>query len=226
MQRARDFFTSEEREKISNAVREAEKQTSGEIVPVVATSSGRYERGEDVGGLLFSLAALIASWLPFQRVLPVHGDWSHGYRLTLELGSLLLIVIVGFMVGVAITSRVAWLRRLLATHREMRREVERAAEEAFVRFRVARTAGGTGILLYVSLFEHMVCVLGDARVSTKLDQEIWNKIHATITDGIRRKRPAEAFCEAIAYCGELLSQHFPHRVGDINKLGNELRIID
>jgi len=226
MQRARDFFSPEEREKISKAVREAEKLTAGEIVPVVATSSGRYERAEDVGGLLFSLAAVTASWLRFQRVLPVQGDWSHGYRLTLGLGSLLLILIAGFMVGVAVTSRVAWLRRLLATRREMRREVERGAEEAFARFRVARTVGGTGILLYVSLFERMVCVLGDAPIGAKLDQEIWDKIHATITDGIRRKRPADAFCQAIAHCGELLSQHFPHRAGDVNKLGNELRIID
>jgi putative membrane protein len=226
MQGARDFFTSDERERIGKAVREAEKQTSGEIVPVVATSSGRYERAEDLGGILFSLAALTACWLRFQRVLPVQGDWSHGYRLTLGLGSLLLIVIAGFMLGVAVTSRVAWLKRLLATHRQMRREAERGAEEAFARFRVARTVGGTGILLYVSLFERMVCVLGDAPIGAKLDQEIWNKIHATITDGIRRKRPADAFCQAIARCGELLSQHFPRCAGDVNKLDSELRIID
>jgi putative membrane protein len=226
MQTARDFFTSDEREKIRKAVREAEKLTSGEIVPVVATSSGRYERAEDVGGLLFSLAALTLCWFRFQRVLPVQGDWSHGYRLTLGLGPLLLILVAGFMLGVAVTSRIAWLRRLLATHREMRQEVERGAEEAFARFRLARTVGGTGILLYVSLFERMVCVLGDAPIGAKLDQEIWNKIHATITDGIRRKRPADAFCQAIPHCGELLSRHFPRRAGDVDKLGSELRIID
>jgi putative membrane protein len=226
MKRARDFFTAEEREKISKAVLEAEKQTSGEIVPVVATVSGRYQRGEDVGGLLFSLAAVTISWLWLQRVLPVQGDWERGYKLTLGLGWLLFIVVASFMVGVGIVNRVSWLKRLLATHREMRREVERAAQEAFGRFRVGRSAAGTGILIYVSLLERMVRVLGNEPIGAKLDQEIWDKIHGTVIEGIRRGHPAEAFCQAIAHCGALLGQHFPHHAGDVHKLSNQLQIVD
>ena len=39
---------------------------------------------------------------------------------------------------------------------EMEEEVRRAAAESFLRFRGRGTAGGTAILLYVSLFEHRV----------------------------------------------------------------------
>jgi putative membrane protein len=226
MKKASDFFTPEERKKINEAVREAEQHTSGEIVPVVATSSGLYHRGEDVGGLLVGLAALAASWIWFQRILPVQGDWAQGHRVRLELGWLLLIIVAGFIAGVGVASRVAWLRRLLATHAEMRREVERSAGEAYGKFRVARSSGGTGVVLYVSLFERMVCVLGDEAIGAKLDQEIWNQIHGTIAEGIRNGRPAEALCQAIARCGELLGQHFPQHANVSASLNNELQVLD
>lgn len=226
MKKARDFFRPEERDKINQAVVEAEKRTAGEIVPVVATASGRYDRAEDLGGLLFGLVALTVCWLAFQSVVPVAGDWAHGYRLTLRLRWVLLIVVVGFIIGAALTSRLGWLRRLLATDREMRQEVERAAWQAFARFRVGRTAAGTGILLYLSLFERMVCVLGDDPIAAKLDQKTWDEVRDTIITGMRGKRAAEAVCQAIARSGELLSQHFPRQAGDVDELSNELRVLD
>ncbi len=42
MQRATDFLNAEQRKRIEQAVVDAETQTSCEIVPVVATASGRY----------------------------------------------------------------------------------------------------------------------------------------------------------------------------------------
>jgi putative membrane protein len=108
----------------------------------------------------------------------------------------------------------------------MGEEVQRAAWQAFGNFRVGRTAGGTGILLYVSLFEQMVCVLGDDPIAAKLDQKTWDEIRDTIIEGIRGRQAAGAFCQAIARCGELLSQHFPYRMGDVNELSDELRVID
>lgn len=226
MNRARDFFTAEEREKINQGVTEAEKTTAGEIVPVVATASGRYDRPEDLGGFLLALLLLTAGWLAFQGAAPADGDWAHGFRLTLRLRWVLLILIGGFIVGAALTSRVGWLRRLLATEREMRAEVERAAWEAFARLRVARTAGGTGMLLYLSLFERMVCVVGDEPIAQKLDQKAWDEVRDTLVVGIRGRRAAEALCQAIARCGELLSKHFPLQPGDVNELANELRVLD
>jgi putative membrane protein len=226
MKRARDFFTHEERQKINQAVTEAEKQTCGEIVPVVAAASGRYDRPEDLGGFLLALLLLTASWLAFQGVTPLAGDWVHGFALTLRLRWVLLILIGGFMAGVALTSRVGWLRRLLATECEMRAEVERGAWEAFSRLRVGRTGGGTGVLLYLSLFERMVSVVGDEPIAQKLDQTSWDELRDTLIAGLRGKRPAEALCQAIARCGELLSKHFPPQPGDVNELTNELKVLD
>ncbi|MGH9787822.1 MAG: TPM domain-containing protein [Candidatus Acidiferrales bacterium] len=226
MKRASEFFTADEREKINQAVAEAEKQTMGEIVPVVGTASGRYDRAEDIAGLLFGLAALLVVWGRFQRIVPVEGDWAVGQRLTIGLPGLVLIVVAGFIIGAAVASRLGWLRRLLVSEREMRQEVERAAWHAFGRFRVGRTARGTGILLYVSLFERMVCVLGDEPIAARLEQRTWNEIRDIILVGIRQRRAAPSLCQAIARCGELLGQHFPYQPGDVNELTDELRLVN
>ena len=44
-------FSDEQRRAVAQAVAEAEGKTSAEIVPVVATASGRYDRAEDIVGL-------------------------------------------------------------------------------------------------------------------------------------------------------------------------------
>lgn len=191
----------------------------------MASESGRYDRAEDLGGLVFSLAGLAVAWTFWQRVVPAEGDWTHGQRLTLGLPWVALIIVAGFVAGAWITSRVSWLRRMLATDREMREEVERRAREAFSRFRVTRTQQGTGILIYVSLFGRMVSVLGDEPIARRLDQKAWDRIKDVLTAGMRQKQAGEAFCQAIALCGELLAQHFPRREGDADELPNELRIM-
>ncbi len=226
MKRANHLFNPEEKEKINQAVASAEKLTSGEIVPVVATASGRYDRAEDMGGFLLALAALVVSWMLGQRIVPVAGDWAQGQRLTLPLPWVLLVLIAGFVVGVALTSRWGGLRRLLTPDREMREEVERAAGHAFGNFRVRRTAAGTGILLYVSLFERMVCVLGDDAIAARLEQKDWNEVRDIILKGLGSGQAADAMCEAIARCGELLGRHFPYRAGDVNEIGDELRLVN
>jgi len=226
LQSAENLFTPAEKEKINQAVASAEKLTAGEIVPVVAASSGRYDRAEDLGGFLLALVALAVAWTFGQRIEPVAGDWAQGQRLTLTLPWILPILIAGFIVGVAITSRISGLRRLLTPQREIREEVERAAWHSFASFRVRRTAAGTGILIYVSLFEHVVCVLGDDAIASKLEQKDWDEVRDIILKGLRTGRAADAMCEAIARCGELLGRHFPYRAGDVNELGDELRIVN
>ncbi len=226
MRRANDLFTPAEKEKVNLAVASAEKLTAGEIVPVVATASGRYDRAEDLGGFLLALATLTAAWAYGQRIEPVAGDWAQGQRLTFTLPWILLILVAGFILGSILTARISWLRRLLTLESEIRAEVERAAWHAFGNLRVRRTAAGTGILIYVSLFEHMVCVLGDDAIASRLQQKDWDEVRDIILKGMRDGHTAEAMCLAIARCGEFLASHFPYRTGDVNELSDELRIVD
>jgi putative membrane protein len=226
MKKASRFFSDAERELVEEAVALAELRTSGEIVPVVATSSGRYDRAEDLFGVLVALVALAGSWLLFQEFSVAEGDW--GQRLELTLGPLQLvpIVLVGFVVGAILATLVPELRLPFIGRGEMEAEVERAARAAFQELRVRGTAGGTGVLIYLSLFERMVHVLGDEAISAQVEQERWQEVCDTVVAGVKNRRPAQGLGEGILSCGELLAEHFPVEPGDRDELANALHILD
>ena len=76
MKQASDIFSSQQRQQVEQAITEAESGTSCEIVPVVASASGRYDRAEDIIGLWLAVIAAAAVWLMFPRSLNETGSWS------------------------------------------------------------------------------------------------------------------------------------------------------
>ena len=226
MTRASKLFSEADKQAVEHAVAQAEQGTSGEIVPVVATRSGRYDRAEDVFGVLLGLVAVAAVWVCFQRVDPRGGDWGEGYALGVRLWAILVTYAAGFVVGVVLSTYIPALARPFVGRREIDDEVQRRAQQAFFQFRVRATGGGTGILIYISLFERRVVVLGDTPISDKLDQPHWDELKTLVVDGLRTGKPTEGICAAIGRCGQLLAQHFPVAPGDVNEISNELRLID
>jgi len=223
---ASKFFTQDERKAITSAVAEAERRTSGEIIPVIATVSGRYDRAEDLFGVVVALLLLALSWIFFQDIRPFETNWSSGLALGLGLISVLVIAAWGFIVGTIVATYLPILRRPFLTKQEMRQEVERNSAAAFQRFRVHRTRANTGVLIYVSLYERMVQVLGDDAINKRLNQSDWDAVRDLVIKGFRAHRPAEGLSRAILKCGEILSQYFPVPPSDVNQASNELRILD
>ena len=225
MKRASKLLSESDRKKISEAVANAEKTTSGEIVTAIATSSGRYDRAEDIFGLLFGLAALGLCWVFFQGVVTEEGAWG-GVGIALGLIPCIAMVVVGFALGSALATYFPVLRLPFILKAEMSEEVARRAHEVFARERVRGTAGGTGILIYLSLYERVVYILPDDAVFEKVDPLAWDAVRDLVINGIVEKRLADGLVKATAKCGELLSENFPIQPGDENELTNELRIID
>ena len=122
MKRASSQFTAEDRERIAAAVRAAEAKTSAEIVPAVATASGRYDRAEDIAGLWLGALLLVGVWLwmPWRR--SEEGTWDLSWA-QLQLPAMLTALIGGFILGAVVASRWAGLRRLFTSRQEMRDEV-------------------------------------------------------------------------------------------------------
>ena len=226
MMSARTFLTEQGRKAVSKAVNEAEMTTSGEIVPAIATASGRYDRAEDIVGLFTAVISLAVAWLIFQDIRIPEGTWASGFALSLGLAPCLLIVFIGFVVGSWLAGIFPALRLPFILRREMVEEVERRAHEVFSRERVRGTAGGAGILIYVSLYEHMVRVLADDAVADKIEQNQWNEVRDLIIDSIKKNHPDDGLCQAVIKCGEFLAEHFPPDSNDIDELTNELRILD
>lgn len=222
---ASSFFTQEDRQAIAAAVAAAEKQTAGEIVPVVATSSDDYHRAEDVVGLGVAFVALAAAWTQFQRLRP-SSDWDGPHELTLELPIVLVVLVGGFALGVLLARRLPWLKRLAVLRRTMTTRVMIAAHHAFDALHVRRTAGATGVVIYVSLFERQVCVWADRAISQLVPESEWHDTCAILTKALQQGRACEGFVDAVKKCGEVLGKHLPGKPRDKNELANELRVLD
>ena len=225
MQKASTLFTDDQKGRIQRAVADAESKTSAEIVPVVASASGRYDRPEDIVGLWTAVIFLGCSWFYFALPGEEAGDWGFTIK-SLELPAFIVAVVIGFVVGAALGTRVGWLRRLFTPRSQMRDEVEAKARGLFFDNRVHHTVGGTGILIYVSLFEHMASVIADETVVGKLGQDALDEFCRQLTDGLRAGEPSDAICAVITLAGERLASVFPRAEDDVNELPNALVTID
>jgi putative membrane protein len=219
---ASKLFNPEDRKAVSAAVAEAEKKTSAEIVPVVATTSDAYERAEDGVGLAMAAVAVTAAWTQFHR-LPT--DWDTESS-TIQLPFVLAAMLGGWVVGVLLARASPWLKRLAISRKKMTVRVLIAAKHAFDSLHAHKTAGGTGVVVYVSLFEHRVCIWADKHISAKISEAEWKGITETLIKALRDGHAKDGLVDAIRRCGDLLAKDFPVKPGDVNELPNELRLLD
>lgn len=226
MQRASTFLSPEQKAAVERAVGEAEKRTSAELVVVVATRSGRYDRAEDLFGLLLALAAVAAAWLLWQDVGPDTRDWTGGQTLTFGLAPLLGMFAVWAIVGAMLATRLPLLARPFITRAHAEAEVRRRGFEAFHLFRVGHTDSRTGLLIFVSLYERTALVVGDETINAKLPAGTWDAACRAIVKGIRTGRPDQGLIEAMAVCAEALAAPFPILPGDTNILPNAVYVMD
>jgi len=225
MKLASQFFSEEERKSVNTAVAQAEKKTSSEIVPVVATSSGRYDRPEDIVGLFFGLVvtAIILWQVSFTSEQGAR-EWGGTPRI-LDVLLLLISIVIGFIAGTAVASRIAWLRRLFTPRRQMKEEVEAKASQVFFDSSIHHTIGGTGVLIYISLYERLAVVLGDKAVVEKIGQEGIDELCETLTRSIGRGF-TQALVDTIELTGEKLEPVLPRAKDDVNELHDSLVTID
>jgi len=220
-----EIFVDADRERVNQAVREAESATSVEILPVVAHSSGRYDRPEDIVGLWFAALAVIIVWMVFPLPRIEAGYWDAPAPVW-QLVALLAGALVGFVAGAFVGGRVDWLRRLFTPRTQMREEVYGRAREVFFDKRVHHTGGGSGVLLYVSLFEHMAAVIADQSVLDKLGQEHIDEFCHEFTQRLHEGTPIDALCDTARSLGRRLAPLLPRAEDDVNELSDALVVID
>jgi putative membrane protein len=223
MKRASKLFSDDDRKRIGQAVADAEAKTAAEIVPVVATASGRYDRAEDIVGLWVGLIAVSAVWVLFQDVWA--GDWGETV-LAVNLPIVVGLMASGWLLGVLIADQFGWLRRLFTPRKQMKEEVEQAARRAFYDSRVHHTKGSTGVLIYISLFEHVAVVLADQTVTEKLGQEKLDAFCQDLTTELRQRKYTDAFCNTIGNVGIALAEVLPRQDADHNELADALVLMD
>jgi putative membrane protein len=204
--RAERFFTPPEQERIRQAVIAAESKTSGEIVPMIVTSSARYTEIELFGVVTGLFLGMLLGWL-------WHDPWE-SYHLN-------LLPVIGATVGFLVT-RIPAVKRRLASKSRIAEAVNDRCLAAFTEHGLHYTRDHTGILILVSLLEHRVEVLADRGINEKVPPGTWNEIVGNLTAGLKSGRACEAFCKAVERCGEILATHFPRQADDRDELPNKL----
>jgi putative membrane protein len=204
----KQFLSDGERARIEERVRLAEQRTSGEIVVMLVPSSSPYE------GVVF-VPAFVAALLLATPPAMFFGDGGMWVFLALQLSFFLLFS--------ELFRRVPGLRRFAAGRAAMSQAVEAAAFAAFFLQGVHRTAGETGILLYISMFEHKVRVVADRGIDSRVPEGAWAGIVERLVEGIRAGRQGEAIVAAVDRFGELLESHCPPLPGDVDEIHNGIR---
>ncbi len=212
------ILSESDQERIREAVAAAEGRTSGEIVPVVVPHSDAYEAAIWKGAAAGAVLALLFAVLIFN----FYQGWGLGWLHT-GWGTALLVTLAG-AAGGFVVAFVRPLRRALAGSDAMTRSVHRLAMKAFVEEEVFNTRDRTGILLFISLFEHRIEVIGDTGINKKVSADEWADIVEHIRSGIKNGRFADGLVEGIAMCGHLLEKGGVEiREGDANELPNTVR---
>ena len=205
------FLSDTDRGKIQSAVAAAEKNTAGEIVCMIVSSSYHYPLANVLGA---TAAALPVSLLGTHFL----GAWwwIGSQNMWLFLG----LYTVCFTLVHWIVERFPALKRPFVSRREIDAEVEEAAVNAFFRQGLYRTRDANGVLLFISVFEHKVWLLADRGIHAKVPQAEWDTLVTHITEGIREGHRTEAICSAIQTIGRLLESHFPVKPDDTDELSN------
>jgi putative membrane protein len=205
--RAVAVLGDEAQERVRSAIREAESRTVGEIVPVVL------ERSDGYPGACW-LAALIAMLLG-SALLERHLPWSEPHWL--------LLAQVGLgAIGFALARGLPDLQRLFISET---RATEMAGEQALQEFQLLglrETAERTGVLVFVSLLERRVIILGDTGIHAKVGDEHWQRTRDAVLQGARGGSLADGLVAGVRACGDVLAEHFPKTAGNPNEIPDRL----
>jgi putative membrane protein len=205
--RAQTFFTDSEKMRIRESVRAVEKGTSGEIATMVVDQSDGYLEAEVLGGILLSgLVALVIS-IAIQHV---------------TIWTFVPIVCALYFPARLLFIRFPRLKIPFVNKKRMMHAVRERALRAFYERGLYRTRDENGILIFISILERKVWILGDRGVDLKVPPENWQAHADQISVGIREGRPCDALCKVIENCGRVLVEHFPRKGDDSNELPDEL----
>jgi putative membrane protein len=205
--------------RLESAVIEAERSTSGEIVVNVVRACDEYGSAGWRCGVMLAGAAFLA-------LAEVHARWPLPWLEGHLVSALLLAELVALALGHAL-ARLDGVRRLFVSRALREHRVAERARRAFAERGLARTAGRSGILLFVALFERRAVVLADEGIHRALgSDESWDEVLRPIVSGLREGRAVEGLLAAVRRCGEILARRLPAAARQVNELPDPVVLED
>ena len=203
------LVTRDDQERISGAITQAERRTSGEIVAVIVAESASYL---STPFLIAAATALLVPWpLIYLTWVTVQGIY------TLQLLVFLCLVM-------ALTPR--RIRFRLVPRAILQSRAHRRAVEQFVARNLDTAAGRTGVLVFVSAAERYAEIIADAGLHEKIPQSAWQQIVDDLTTDIGAERAGDGLIKAINTVGDVLARHFPPDASVAHRLPDHLIVLD
>jgi putative membrane protein len=186
------LISADDQQRIADAIAAAERATSGEIVAVVAESSGSYLSAAflwaGIAALAVPLPLIHWTWWPIQTI----------YIVQIAVFALLALIFSYRPLRLSLTPRS--VRHGLA---------HRRALEQFLAQNLHTTVGRTGVLIFVSVAERYAEIVADAEINRHVAVETWTAIVRHLTTHIGDGQAATGFLHTIQTVGQLLAEHFP-----------------
>jgi putative membrane protein len=186
-------LTAAQKHSIAEAIAEAERATSAEIVAVISPASDAYMSYLLLYGLALGSAAATGLWAA--KIIVAF--------------PLLLAIQLGLSALLTLTPP---LRKACAGFVPKRIRHHRAAHRAFEEYlMVSRhlAASVPIVLFYVSLAERYAHILTSRDVREKIQDATWNAVIDSFTESVAREGLQDASAQAIRRMGQLLAPHFP-----------------
>jgi putative membrane protein len=221
-------LTPSEQAQIATAIEAAEARTDGEIVCTLSVERHRYVEwvlalAAAAGFLVPVLLTAIGFGPTFFAFL--FGQWQSeplSDWQTVEIFALMQVSVLILATLLLWWSPFAQRWVPLSIRRERVHEI---ALKQFLTRGIHLTATRTGVLIHVSFEDHVVEVIADENIYTKVPQEHWAETAAALLAGIRSGDTAQGFVNAIALAGDVLATHFPKTDGNPDELPNRLVIV-
>lgn len=204
---ARALSDDAARARLAEAVGEAERHTSAEVVVAVRRQASTYVAAHVRGGVVASCVVLLCLLFlpqPFDvRFFPIELTLAFGF------GAL----------AVALSTP---LRRVLSPLESRREALRVAAERAFDELGVFRTESRGGVLVFVGLLEGGVHLVPDVGLDASILQRDSSPAARQLDDAARAHDP-EALARALVALGKELGARYPRTADDVNELADEVR---
>lgn len=187
--KAEHFLNEDQRRVLSETLLGEGSRASGEIAVTVLDRSNRYLEAQILGAFIISgiLSGSIA-WIMNRH----------------DLMFFIIMVVLLLYPARRIMEAFPALQLFLVSRRRVEDAVQQRAIQTFYDKGLHLCGTGTGILIFISLLERKVWILGDRGVKERAAPGFWKELSDRLADGIGKDRSSEALCEVISRCARIL----------------------
>lgn len=96
------------------------------------------------------------------------------------------------------------------------------ALEIFEKLEMHKTKLSNGVLIYVSIDDHQLVILGDKGINDVVEKGFWESTKDEIINQFKTENYKQGLINGILEAGKQLKKHFPYQSDDTNELDNEI----